>query len=74
MPGHTGAKKKKNKKMPKMGGGYKRGGKVTKSRCKKKGGIFEKRNFRILLLKPRSLELCLLSQNLLTKALRNLQL
>ena len=35
MPGHTGAKKKKNKKMPKMGGGYKRGGKV-KSRSKKK--------------------------------------
>tara|TARA_R100000353_G_scaffold18206_1_gene16848 strand:- start:1245 stop:1355 length:111 start_codon:yes stop_codon:yes gene_type:complete len=36
MPGHTGAKKKKNKKMPKMGGSYKRGGKVTKSRGKKK--------------------------------------
>ena len=32
MPGH---KAKKNKKMPKMGGGYKRGGKV-KSGGKKK--------------------------------------
>ena len=31
MPGHKGKKK-----MPKMGGGYKRGGKVTKSRGKKK--------------------------------------
>ena len=43
MPGHTGAKKKKNKKMPKMGCGMARGGATKKNKkMPKMGGSYKR--------------------------------